>query len=135
MTLPPLVRKALGWLLMFAGAGVLGVGVVDLVLWAQGLGGLLRVSLAGAAAGVLLAPGALWSRGVHLHHGIAWVQATAITAAASALVMGWVGGMAIGGREGWPTWAVHVGAAVALVALVAGSVAYGVSLAKHSARR
>lgn len=135
MTLHPLVRRGLGWLLLFTGAGLLGLGVVDLALWAQGLGGLLRVALAGAAAGVVLAPGALWSRGVHLQHGIAWVQATAITAAASALVMGWVGGMAIGGREGWPTWAVHVGAAVALVALVVASVAYGVALAKHSARR
>lgn len=120
---------------MLGGAGLLGVGVVDMLLWAKDVAGWGRVGAVGGLAGCLLAPGALLSRGIVLHHGIAWVQATAITAAASALTMGWVAGMAMGERLGWPRWAVHTGAFLAFVALIVGSVWYGVGLAASTRRR
>ena len=124
-----------GWLLMFAGIAALVVGIIDMVRWADSPFGWFRVATSGAVAGAFLAPGALMSQGIGLEHRIAWVQATAITAVVSGLVMGWVGGMAVGGRLGWPMWLVHTGFGVGVVAITAASVWYGVKQSQAIALR
>lgn len=126
------MKRALGWLAMLGGIGLLCLAVADLVLWVDSVAGWLRVVVEGAAAGALLAPGALLSQG-HALNGMPWAPASAITALTSALVLGWVAGMAASQRLGWPAWAVHIGAGVALVGLVAGAVVY--ALRTDAARR